>query len=746
MTYARKSATAYLAAVGLCLVVLAWVLDLRKADFSVPLVYRRDAIQTQFWVKGLVENGWYLTNGSLGAPFGLEMHDFPNSDGLFFVLLKAIACFTTDHVRVINAFFLLTFPLSAVSAMFAFRRFAAPRPTAFVGGQLFAFLPYHFLRGQEHLFLASYFLVPLAVMVVLWIHLDERPLFFRGPGDDPGTPLARFRSPRALATIAVCLLISSGGVYYAFFTCYLLLVAGVAASARRRGLTPLWSSGVAIAVISAGALLNVTPKLVYDLRNGPDPGAVVRSPTEADLYGLRIPQLLMPVSGHRVPLLARMRARYDSATASLNNENTSSSLGVVGTLGFLALVSTPLWRKSRGGSRLWEGLSNLNLATLLLCTSGGFGTLFGFFVCPWIRCYNRFSVFIAFLSIFAAVLGLSRVDLIGKVRAKRWPVLVGLAVLLVVGVLDQTTRAFVPRYRELEQEYRGDAEFVNRVEAALPKGSMVFQLPYSSFPEPGRPPEVHAMLPYDHLRGYLHSKSLRWSYGAMRGRYGDLWQASLKHEPVETMVRRLALAGFGGVTVDRKGFADGGAVLEAELGRRLGLAPLVSRDGRFVCFAISDYAIALRRELGSEQYAEAREAALHPVLATWGDGFYDKEVNENGEFRWSEGRGDVTLLNPAAGPQRVELEMTLVTLASEPSSVRIDDPGGTASFPVDGLGRVVRHTVVVPPGSTLLRFEGDGRKVTPPGSNRTLAFRVERFAISGPSVLAGPSTPGTIRR
>jgi hypothetical protein len=64
----RRSAAAYLGMTLLCLVVLFWVFKLGKADLSVPLAYGGDALHTLLWVKGLFENGWYLTNPSVGAP------------------------------------------------------------------------------------------------------------------------------------------------------------------------------------------------------------------------------------------------------------------------------------------------------------------------------------------------------------------------------------------------------------------------------------------------------------------------------------------------------------------------------------------------------------------------------------------------------------------------------------------------------------------------------------------------------
>ena len=251
---------------------------------------------------------------------------------------------------------------------------------------------------------------------------------------------------------------------------------------------------------------------------------------------------------------------------------------------------------------------------------------------------------------------------------------------------------------------------------------------------------VHRMHWYDHLRGYLHSHSLRWSYGAMRGRYGDVWQSRVAAEPPSEMARRLALAGFGGIYLDRCGYDDSGAGLERKLTRLLGVRPLTSRDGRFSFFPLAGHADSLVRGLSPSARTALREESLHPVLETWGDGFYGREQGPNGPFRWCRGSGEIALMNPSSHPRRVDLAMALSTASPEPSWVRLKGPGGRTALRVDASGRAVRRTMVLPPGISRLSIAGKGPTVTPPGDPRTLGFRVEGFAITEPEVVAGRAT------
>ncbi len=726
MTELRRSLLAYLAAMAACGVILTALLQLWRADFRVPFAYGGDAVCAQVWIKGLAEHGWFLENPSLGAPFAMEMHDFPLADGLFFALLRGLAL-AFDHVVALNVYYLATFFLATASALFALRRLGVDRGPAVVCGLLYAFLHYHFFRGEAHLFLASYFLVPLAAMVCVWIYRD---------GELP------FRGRRAIAAIVLCVLLGSGGIYYAAFSCYLLMVAGLCAAVARRRLRPLGSAAILAGVIVAAGVANLAPTLLYRLRHGPNPAAVVRYPIHAELWGLRMTQLLLPVQDHRIGALAGLRRRYDFAQTVPPWDSDAASLGLVGALGFLGLLAVALVRRRSEAPRTIDGLAALNLAALLLATTSGLGAIAGYVASPLLRCYNRISVFLAFFALAGVAIVLTRI-----VRSTRpgWPraaAHLGLVVVLVVGVLDQTPRGIAPEYEELKAAYGRDAAFVSRIEAALPAGSSVFQVPVLEFPESIAP---GVMGPYDHGRPYLHSKSLRWSYGAMKGRFGDAWQKAAVDQPAPAMLRSLALAGFSGVYVDRAGFDDRGVALEAGLAREAGATAIESVDRRLAFYDLRPFATSLRDRLGPAGWSEASERELGAVTATWLGGFLGRVDGPGGPpARICGPRGRLRLDNPSDRPRRVELSMSLRGLASGSHSVRIDWPDGAEAHAPDGP---VRRSLVVPPGGLTLLFTMSAAGAFDP---KAPAFLVERFAIAEPGAtpgrLAGDAPDGAVRR
>lgn len=702
----------YAAAVVLSLLLTVGALRLWRAHPRVPLTYQGDTLFLALWVKGATENGWYLHNDAVGAPHGSDAHDFPAADSLHVAALMLLHRLTGSVSTALNVYFLLTFPLSAVSALFALRRLGLGAPAALLAALLFALQPYHFLRGELHLCLSSYYLVPLGLLLALGLLAGRdgtvRPL---------GWP----------AALAVCVLMSSAGVYYAFFTGFFLSAAGLLALVRTGSWRPFGSGLLLSGVMVGGLVLNVLPTLRYWSQHGPNP-AIRRHVSEAEVYALKPSQLVLPVNEHRSPTLAQLKNTYNSLMP-LVNENSWAALGAVGAVGFLGLIGWLLVRPLRpsAAAPLPDSLSLLNLLGLLLGTVGGIGTLFNLLVAPWIRAYNRVSIFLAFLALAFVAWALDRLaQRFLSTAPRRLLYVAGLGALLLGGVWDQTTQTIIPAHPHIRHQYRDDARFVRGIEQRLGPGAMVFQLPIVRFPEN---PPVHGMLDYDHLRGYLHSRHLRWSYGCVKGRAGDEWQQSLAQAPTPELLDIICLAGFRGLYINRRGFNDGGGQLLDEVDRLLGHPqPHVNGDGTLVFYDLTAHAERLRQQLGEYGWDEAAKAALMPPRIHWGESFSPPEGPPGQEWRWCGPEGELCVENPTPFPVRVALALRIRTANPAPAHLELTGLGVSERQTVAPSGEAgLRVSFVVPPGRHPLRLTCDASVVTVPDDPRQLVFRVEGF-------------------
>src|SRR5436305_39713 len=233
----------------------ALALHLWNADLRVPFSDRADALHNQLIIKTVLDHGWYQHNPDLGAPFGLKLYDFPvvSGDNLQILLMKAIGIFTKDSALVLNLYFLLTFPLAAATAFACSRLLGLSRPASLVVAVLFAILPYHFLHGEGHLFIAGYYAVPISCLLVV-----------RALGGDAFD----LRDRRTLLWLAAAaIVVGSAHVYYAVFAIALMTAAIVVRLIvdRPRGAA---AAATVVAAIAAITVANHLPNIVYRAQHG----------------------------------------------------------------------------------------------------------------------------------------------------------------------------------------------------------------------------------------------------------------------------------------------------------------------------------------------------------------------------------------------------------------------------------------------------------------------------------------------
>ena len=737
-----------------CLLILSG-LRLDRADLKAPFYYDLDSLLIMSLVKATHERGFggHWRNERMGAPGIQELHDFPVIDHLHFFLIWLLGKFVANVALLYNLYFLLTFPLTTLTAMIAFRQLRLTLPAAAVGGLLYSFLPYHYQRWENHYFLAAYWLVPLAFLPVLAICKGDFP-FFQKQLD--GSYRRHLVSWRSLGLVILGAAVASGGAYYAFFTCAILAMAGCYGWAVFRTWRAAAAAGGLIAIIFVVGLANHTPTIIYEAKYGRNP-VTDRDPEEADMYGLKISHLVLPINEHRLPPLNQLKVMYLSGYRPSENENQSASLGIIGTAGLIGLVVLLLLP----GRRPWPygPLATLSVLIVLLGTIGGFGAVFNLIVTAQIRAYNRISVFLAFLCLFAALWALDRFLLTRtdpRLRRLRYP---AWAAVLLLGFLDQTpspwfTGRIVKTLGDQAERFRMDDRFFSQIEEAMPPGSQIFCLPYAAFPER---PAIYKMGTYEHSRGYLHTNTLRWSFGAMKGREVDAWQIDVAYplttpDKVRQMLKRLIGAGFDGVFIDSRGFPPEGQVTAAvvidqinrayaaELNRPVAHLPEIRHEsGNQFFLDLRPYRDAYRAR-HPDAYKNQVQDEHDWVAVIWLDGFHSPEpIGFSDQLRYGSRDGKMWMINPSDHDQHFRLSMSFGA-----------DVSGTYHFKLSGLiddefdlvknpgDRDVRkfgerkgpYPVTVPPGRHFLRIQCTPPPDFIPNDHRNLCYYIMDFKKS----------------
>ena len=311
------------AAVAALLATLVAVLSLRVWEWrpGVPpsLVGDSPVVLTQ--VDDILVNGWFWSNEAVGFPLGQNASFFPELNVIHVLGVKALGLLGGDAATVGALYFFLGYPLVAVTTYLLARSERLARPASVVVAVLFAAAPYHAERF-EHLWLASYWTLPLGLWVVLAVARGRTPF-------DPGRSGGR---RRLVLTLLALTLVGLSGAYYAGFTLILLAAALVlrAGAGRPPG---WWRGGLAsmawLGAVAALPLVAAKVGMSGTTLTGPRPAT--RSPLESERYAGRVIDLLLPWEGHRLEPLAALTQAYTAAGRPVTETLALGLVGVAGT-------------------------------------------------------------------------------------------------------------------------------------------------------------------------------------------------------------------------------------------------------------------------------------------------------------------------------------------------------------------------------------------------------------------------------
>jgi phosphoglycerol transferase len=272
------------------------------------------------------------------------------------------------------------------------------------------------------------------------------------------------------------------------------------------------------------------------------------------------------------------------------------------------------------------------------------------------------------------------------------------------------------------QLFYEDQLFIRELESLLPAATMVFQLPHTTLlPDPS--PE--RMRLYDHARAYLHSKTLRWSWGVMSGRNHD-WTKVTAELPLDQFIERIIFAGFGGILIDRYGYKD--SEFEQSVLSYLGPASKFDLGGRWVFFDLRALRDKLESSLSHEERARREEIAKHPTDVEWLPSFSVLENAPEKRFRWCGRNGIIRFINDSNGRRVIDVTGKLQQFNSGLFNLFAERAGEKRQF-VLGADPVEFHDrfVLQAHSSGEIRMRFDGPLLSVPRETRELAFQAIDF-------------------
>jgi len=524
--------------VGVCLTTLLLIpyLRLHRMDWNYPIALHAagDGTYYAMLIKILIETGWVYHHPQLGAPFGLELYDFAHFDSLHLFIMKVLSLFSSNWVTILNLYFLIGFPLTTVTSLIFFRSFRWDAWLCLLLSLLFTFQPYHFHRAQGHIMLSSYFLIPFQFLPVVWL------LSPQGLLDRSGT------RPIFSSRLVISLLITFVGVfaghYYTAFAWLGILFASIHRTVIFQSIRSLTYPLVFLLVIIVAFILNLTPNMIYWNNHGMNRVVSAKLHGMVEQYGLNLTSILLPQREHLLTPLQNLRKKYEFYTPQ--KSSNTYSIGFAASFGLIAALGFGLFAINRNS--LITNVGVVLLGLILFCTLSGFGAIFAYLVTPQLHDLGRISIVLALLGLLSLGSLIHQLP-IKEVLGQRYYILLGLLGCLLLLDLYPSRPIYDPA--KMKHQFKEHQEFANSISKVLPQGSLIHQMPISSFPFAGNFGYYQA-IPYLFTDGYC------WTYPPMLNRRGLAWCEQLEHLSPEQIMQELAKAGVDGLILDTQ-FREG---------------------------------------------------------------------------------------------------------------------------------------------------------------------------------------------
>ena len=532
---------------------------------NVPIAYEGDAFSVLTTIQGYAEGDTNPVTprflSRLNAPSVGSWSDYPQEKMVFWPAGWFVPAFGLGRGSTLYVLFLQV--LAGLAFYFsgkALVRSEGREIWIVAGAILFGLAPYAFLRNLQHLALTAYWPVPLLVVTLVWYGWPER-----------------VKWNARVGTVFACVAAFLGGSYNPYYLgpfLVLLTLLGLGALAQRS-----WMRfGIFAAILGSaifGFLLQNIDTFIQLAQSGKNPAAVSRELWWMAKFSLYLPDLFFP-RAHMNEWVGKLSwSLYHSRVPQqLWGESQTAYIGLVAGGGLIDLLASGVIMVC---ARKYEAVSPffwLSSGVILFSVAGGVNYLLGSFGFLLLRAANRSSIILACMALY--FLCENAPARIGKY----WKILLSIG-LVAVGIWDQ-----LPRYPKWEEDvrdrawkdYERDREFFPALEAALPKGAMVFEFPIKDYPEMG---PIREMGDYEHFRPILHSTDLRVSYGTIKGRGDTVWQKALASISPEEIRATLERYGFAAILINRKAYEDSGTGLLTGL-ETAGAKPLMENQDFFV--------------------------------------------------------------------------------------------------------------------------------------------------------------------
>lgn len=591
-----------LAVVLLTTILAICVYNFWNWDITVPIVWRGDSITDlgalSISQKAIRGDEVYIAH-TAGTPFAMEKNYYVVDGSLHFLLIKILSFFIRTPGLLMNVYYLFTFPATAAVMFFVLRRLNINRWISVWISIAYTFLPGRFYRSVAHLTIGSSFTLPLVCLGGILL-LEGTLCKKQYVKQDIKSISDLFKSACSINMLIAAIgsaLVGLSSLYHCCFSMIIYFVAMILAFIENKRKRNLFYGSILLGIdfIVAGICVGI-PAILSEGRMLSNI-ASTRHIADVSQYGLKLSQMLLPISNHRIGLLNDIRSYYDMNFPL--NENMWSSIGLTLSIGFIITIFAAVTRKA---NKFVTNIGELNLLLICISMIGGISEIIAM-IFSYIRCYNRMSFFIAAFSGIALAYCM---DGFYKNHKEKIPKIIGIIVVICgigIAVYDQTSEDFAlsKEHAQIVSDLWERMDIFFKDIENTDQKILMYPSVYSE--------EYQESLDYkyENMTPYVHSATAEYTNGYQKDSQTDIWLKALEMYSDENKIRLAIGAGFDGILLYCNGFKDFERYeeLDESLESLLHNRKAVEEDG-WVYYSFSDY----KQSINAEITEELKEACM----------------------------------------------------------------------------------------------------------------------------------------
>lgn len=491
---------------------------------------------------------------SLGAPAEANWSGYPITEEPIFYLNAFFGSFFEINHSVLLTLFLAHF-LAATSFWFVCRYYKFNNLFSIAGAIAFAFSHYIASRGIGHLVLTFCWHIPILLVIIEKV-FSKNDLQIN----------SRFFYFGAFFSFIAGIL----NPYYSIMFCQFLFFSILFNYFRKNFKNTIVPSLFILITLSGFLLMNLDTLLFNEIVK-----TDLRNLASLEVFALKIPELFLPAYGNPWQSLSNFAYQKYYNLSYIKGELWGPYLGIIGIIGFvlmclLSIRDIALKKINDVFIGFWQ-----TIWILIYSNVGGINLMVGVMGFQYLRATNRYSIFILVISLLFLIRVLSK-------YSPKFLVIPLSLIIIFYGYGENYGLSYKSNFSEIDKSYASDKIIFDEIEERYPR-SKIFMFPIAIFPEQG---SINKMIDYTHLRPYLHTKTIRYSYGDYKFRDPQPFQDTLKDLNLDQAFHMIRHEKFDLILINKLGYDDSGEEMKRILLKKQ--QTLVIDSGDYIIFKIND--------------------------------------------------------------------------------------------------------------------------------------------------------------